>query len=313
MPVSSNYTVLDIRILRFYLYNSVMRNYKNKLVSSMLLESKANVIQQVYVLPSIVTSRWQVDKSHVNYKKNDSHTLSMYIKGGESSYRTDKPRNKGAPGKLVLMPQGHESSWDINGKIEFVHLYFTDKAIKHFAISHFDSDVRHVNLQDLTYENDLTLQRLLGDYISYCEAETNLYSLFAEETLGSIFYRLIANYNDLKLKQHRLYGGLSPFHRKKIKSEISTMLGEKLSIEHLANVVNLSPFHFARMFKLSFGDSPAQYINQRRIEQVKLHLRSSLRLAEISLLTGFNQQSHMSHHFKKLTGVTPGMYRQLCN
>lgn len=279
--------------------------------SSILFASKAQIKNHIDILPNIAISRWQVDKCHVNYQKDDCHTLSMYVNGGESSYRSDQPNNKGAPGKFVFMPQGHESNWSINGNIDFVHLYFSDKALKQFATTQLNYDARSIDLKDMTYVNDLVLQNLFRKYYSYCERELNLYSLFAEETLWEIFNHIVTQYNGYKIKPHNLSSGLSPIHMKKIKFEINERLGEKLSIEKLANTIKLSSFHFSRMFKLSFGETPAQYINQIRIAKVKQYLKSSLCLAEISLLTGFNQQSHMSHHFKQQTGVTPRIYQKL--
>jgi len=286
--------------------------YEKKTDNSILFASKAQIKHQIDILPNIAISRWQVNKCHVNYQKDDLHTLSMYVKGGENSYRSDQPDNKGAPGKIVFMPQGHESNWSINGKIDFVHLYFSDKTLKQFATTQLNCDVRSIDLKDVTYENDLILQRLFKKYYSYCERKSNLYSLFAEETLSEIFNHIITQYNGYKIKLHNPSSGLSLIHRKKIKFEINERLGEKLSIEKLANTIKLSSFHFSRMFKLSFGETPAQYINQIRIAKVKQYLTSSLCLAEISLLTGFNQQSHMSHHFKQQIGVTPRIYQKLC-
>jgi len=50
---------------------------------------------------------------------------------------------------------------------------------------------------------------------------------------------------------------------------ISQNLNQKLTIERLSKDVNLSPFHFAHTFKISFEESPANYITRSRVEMVK--------------------------------------------
>jgi len=289
-----------------------MYKNNNKIDSSIPFAAKAEKLDQINHLSNVGVSRWKVDKNCVNYQKHDSHTLSMYITGGETSYRADHPAKKGAPGKIILMPESHEFNWAINGEIEFVHLYFTDKMLKQFAASHFDCDVRFIDLQDLTYKQDSRLQNLFLEYFSTCGVRRDISSLFAEQTLDKIFYHIITHYNGFEVKDHPVRAGLSPIHRRKIKSSINDRLNEKLTIEKLAKLVGLSPFHFARMFKLSFGETPAQFINRTRIEKVKQYLKTPQPIAEISVSTGFSQQSHMTHQFKKMTGVTPATYRTHC-
>jgi len=278
-----------------------------------LVQANATILNQIDVLDSVSVFRWQIDSNQVQYERTNSHTLSMYIAGGETSFRADKSALKGGPGKLCLMPQGHASRWHVNGAIEFVHLYFTDDAFKQYATRRFDRDVRTLDLQDLTYEHDAVLQALLVDYFAACENGGPNAPLFAEQTLYGIFDRLLTNYTSGQAATAApVTGGLSPAHRRLVKSMIMEGLQGSLSIEKLADHITLSPYHFARMFKLSFGAAPAQYIMRARIEKVKTWLKTLTPLSEIAVATGFNQQSHMSFHFKKHVGVTPGAYRINC-
>jgi AraC family transcriptional regulator len=127
--------------------------------------------------------------------------------------------------------------------------------------------------------------------------------------LYSILHHLINQYNGFGMKKDRVKGGLSTFHIRKIKAMINDCLSERLTIDRLANEVGLSHFHFAKMFKLSLGESPAYFINRLRIEKVKQFLKTRSTISEISASTGFSQQSHMTQQFKRMTGVTPAIYR----
>jgi AraC family transcriptional regulator len=92
---------------------------------------------------------------------------------------------------------------------------------------------------------------------------------------------------------------------------IDEHLGSELSLDDLAAVARLSPYHFARLFKNSTGLPPHQYVIARRVERAKELLRDRVRLplAEIALEMGFSSQSHFTRHFKRLVGVTPRLFQ----
>jgi AraC family transcriptional regulator len=82
------------------------------------------------------------------------------------------------------------------------------------------------------------------------------------------------------------------------------------TLEQLAAVACLSPYHFARQFKKATGLPPHQYVILRRVERARQLLRDGdLSLAEVAACTGFSDQSQFSHHFKRIVGVTPGQFR----
>jgi AraC family transcriptional regulator len=84
------------------------------------------------------------------------------------------------------------------------------------------------------------------------------------------------------------------------------------TLEQIAGVAHLSPYHFARQFKAATGLPPHQYVISRRVERARQLLQgaSGLALAEVATRAGFSDQSQLSHHFKRLLGVTPGQFRR---
>jgi AraC family transcriptional regulator len=83
------------------------------------------------------------------------------------------------------------------------------------------------------------------------------------------------------------------------------------TLEQLAAVAGLSPYHFARQFKSATGLPPHQYVIARRVERAKQLLQTGrdFSLAEVAAHAGFSDQSQFSHYFKRLVGVTPGQFR----
>ncbi len=83
---------------------------------------------------------------------------------------------------------------------------------------------------------------------------------------------------------------------------------DNISLEYLASIVNMSPFHFIRVFQRQTGLSPHAYLNQVRLRKARQLLRQGRTIAYTAYETGFADQSHFSRHFKRTMGFTPGQY-----
>ena len=107
-------------------------------------------------------------------------------------------------------------------------------------------------------------------------------------------------------------GTLSVKRLKRILEYIQDNLSEDLSLTDLASLADLSPYHFARLFKQSTGLPPHRYILNQRIERAKLFLEDPhySSLADISYQLGFSSQSHFTRAFRNFTGTTPAYYRK---
>lgn len=91
---------------------------------------------------------------------------------------------------------------------------------------------------------------------------------------------------------------------------LNTDVRPMLAVEQLAQVVGHSRSHFTRIFKHSFGVSPAMFLMYRRLEKVRWTMRNShLRLTDIALEFGFCDQSHFCRSFKRQTGISPRAWR----
>lgn len=96
----------------------------------------------------------------------------------------------------------------------------------------------------------------------------------------------------------------------KIKKKLEDEFDKHLSLQELAQLVNLDPLYLIRVFKKSVGVSPHSYQIQKRISQVQKLLRTGSSLTEASFACGFFDQSHMTRAFKKVVGITPGSFRK---
>ncbi len=106
-------------------------------------------------------------------------------------------------------------------------------------------------------------------------------------------------------------GGLATWQRKRVAEFIEGHLAEEISLADLAQLVNLSPYHFARAFKESFGVPPHRYHIARRMARAKDLLETpALSVTQIGIEIGFRETSSFSVAFRKFTGVTPSDFRR---
>jgi AraC family transcriptional regulator len=122
---------------------------------------------------------------------------------------------------------------------------------------------------------------------------------------------LRARYGRETIPRERDIGRLSSLHCGELRAYIDAHLHESISLEQLAALLGYSVNHLLRLFKEAFGMPPHRYIVERRVEQAKsLLLDRNYSVADVAFLCGFSSQAHMNLLFKRLTGMTPGVFRR---
>jgi AraC-like DNA-binding protein len=105
--------------------------------------------------------------------------------------------------------------------------------------------------------------------------------------------------------------GIRPEVLARVLQLIDQRFNEPLRVEDLGRHACLSPFHFARMFKISVGQAPHAYLTTKRMQYARdLLAETSVPIAEVARRVGFRTQAHFSGVFRKQVGVTPGQFRR---
>jgi AraC family transcriptional regulator len=86
---------------------------------------------------------------------------------------------------------------------------------------------------------------------------------------------------------------------------IRASLHRRPRLPELAAAAGLSVFHFHRLFKRHFGETPLQMVARLQIDLAKRLLRRGVPLREVARRCGFSHQSHMTVRFRQATGTTP--------
>jgi AraC-like DNA-binding protein len=136
--------------------------------------------------------------------------------------------------------------------------------------------------------------------------ETQASALERESRLLWTLSRLILRYADdhpRPLLHPKKHVGIQ-----RVRSYLEENYAENLSLEQLADIARLSPFHLLRSFRDQIGLPPHAYLIQTRIMHAKLLLGMGLSGADTAIAVGFADQSHFTKHFKRIVGVPPGLY-----
>lgn len=259
----------------------------------------------------LACSLWDRDEiAHTRYEAPTHHTLSLYVSAGDTCRR--KLGQQFLPsfgaGSLCLMPSDMTSDWDVGGPVEMLHLYISRAAFQRAVLETTGFDPRHVELRDVPYFKDSVIQSLMQHVIlplDWNEPAERLSISYAAQTLLTY---LATHQTNRQARAEQVRGGLSANVLNRVKELIHAQLASPLSITDLAECAGLAPYHFARSFKRSTGESPHAFVMRCRIEHAKTVLSQGASLAETSLNCGFSSQSHFTARFRSLTGLTPGQF-----
>jgi len=120
---------------------------------------------------------------------------------------------------------------------------------------------------------------------------------------------LLSSYSVFKSRPILPRGKLTQPQLTRVVDFILSNLTEDLSLLAIAEEAHASPFHFARQFQRTVGLPPHQFVLQQRIQKSLNLIRSGkLPLGDIALESGFFDQAHFTHAFRKAIGVTPAQY-----
>jgi len=94
---------------------------------------------------------------------------------------------------------------------------------------------------------------------------------------------------------------------------VMTQLADRLvsppALAEIAAATGLSRYQLVRSFRTEVGMPPYAWLAQHRVAQARVLLERGCRPAEAAALTGFADQAHLTRWFRRVVGVTPGVYR----
>lgn len=131
--------------------------------------------------------------------------------------------------------------------------------------------------------------------------------LEADSLLLAAFARLLARHSYQPPALPR--AGIEHQAVARVKERLRGSLDADLTLAELARTACLSPWHFIRVFARHTGLTPHAWLMQQRARAARELLLSGLPIAQAAAQTGFTDQSHLTRTLKRITGLTPGQFR----
>lgn len=134
--------------------------------------------------------------------------------------------------------------------------------------------------------------------------------LFLDSIEQALAIALVNGYGVRHQSLSAYQGGLGSARLRRIKELVDAKMEDELSLDEMAQSVELSTAHFARMFRKSTGETPHQFVLRQRVERAKEMLRSAnARIIDVAVACGFKTQQHFAQVFRQVCGASPTEYR----
>lgn len=128
-------------------------------------------------------------------------------------------------------------------------------------------------------------------------------------TSDGLLHQLVMELRPLARRRPTGHDGAAPRFAA-VLDHMNDHLADRLTLDDLARVAGLSPFHFLRQFQRQHHVSPHQMLMARRLVSAKQRLAAGMAPAEVAAATGLCDQSHLNKAFVRRYGVTPARYQR---
>jgi AraC family transcriptional regulator len=252
--------------------------------------------------------------SELNPPAMSHHRLILFARPPEELdllYEGVKRHVPPPAGSIAMVPVGSPARYRWSGCMDTLNIYLEPALVARVAAEAFGLEPARLTVPPL---DGLDLPQLRAAMLAV-DAELTSGGAggpLAAESLANVLGVHLIRHVAAPRRAGRGRDGTLPRGRLHAVVEyIEEHLDASPTLEQIAAVARLSPYHFARQFKAATGLPPHQYVIARRVERAKQFLQGGgdFSLAEVAANAGFSDQSQFSRHFKRLVGVTPGQFR----
>jgi AraC family transcriptional regulator len=215
-----------------------------------------------------------------------------------------------ARGDLVALDQRVEWSSVVLEPFEMVQLFVPMQALDALADEVDAKPIETLYCPVTAPQRDPVMLSLVSALLPLIPRAERLDALFAEHVFHAMLVHLAKRYGGLTLDT-RPGVGLAAWQLRRVRDAMLSNVANDVSLSELARMCGLSATQFGRAFKISTGQPPYRWLVLQRIQLAKQLLASSGQsIGEIALACGFSDQSHLTHVFRRVVGVTPGAWRR---
>jgi AraC family transcriptional regulator len=255
-----------------------------------------------------------VPAAEVNSPALTHHRLVLVTRSPEVldlRYEGVKRHVPPAAGSILVMPAGSPVHWRWSGRSDSLHIYLEPELVARVAAEAFELDPARVTVPPIDGLDLPHLRAVMSAVGAELTSRGAGGPLAAESLANVLAVHLIRHVLAAPRPARRRDGGLPRAKLRTVVEYIEGHLDAGPTLEQMAAVARLSPYHFARQFKTATGLPPHQFVIARRVERAKQILEGGgdFPLAQVAARAGFSDQSRFCQHFKRAVGVTPRQFR----
>jgi AraC family transcriptional regulator len=215
-----------------------------------------------------------------------------------------------SPFGFLLIPAKTSTFFAWNQTDEAIVFSIEPTALQKLAIETNCLNPTQVELRPIVYDKDPKIEFFARAFYEEMHNDGLGGQLYGESLANLFLIHLLRHYCAFEPKLKQYQGGLPKYKLQQTIDYIQANLDRKLSLEAIAQNLNMSVYHFCDLFKQSVGISPYKYVLQQRVERAKQLLKDEeSAIVDIAIECGFANQTHLNKHFRSFTGVTPNTYR----
>lgn len=272
----------------------------------------ALVSSQALAWPGLRVERHQLDSVELPAHYHEQHLLLLHQ--GTSPVRSRRQQGGYVEeavfqaGDAGLYPGGEYGAVTCSGPTDTIHLYLDNHYLENLARQ--GMDLTHFGLRDRYKFEDALLNQLGRQLLSAVGAPHALGQFYIEALTNALCCQLIEHH--ATYERRVAHGPQLPASvLARIDAYLEAHADAAVTLDTMAELANLSVFHFARRFKQTTGASPYQYVISWKIKRAQQLLRAdSLPIADISDALGFASPAHFSAAFKRSVGQSPREFQR---
>ena len=245
----------------------------------------------------------------------DEHTLGLLLspRPFRFSHRQDSRTYAGfyRKGDLLITPADTTVFTHADGDVQIVQIRIKDSLVRIVAEEALVQNGDCIELLPTFQTRDPKIEAIAMMLLAQLHRESFSSQLYVDSLTNVLAVHLIRHHGSTRPQLPIYDGGLPQRQLLQVLDYIDVHLGGEIKLADLAQLVDMSQFHFGRLFKQSLGVSPYQYLLQQRVERAKQLLKQTDKfITDIAFDCGFNSHSHLTKQFRQLTGMTPKAYRR---
>ena len=207
---------------------------------------------------------------------------------------------------LVVLPPGCEFHARCQGSGQGLWLFLNPQSIT--SDNRVQSFIGRMTV-DYSWTKDRLAWMVASEIRKECKNGFPRGPMFLESA-STIFVTQLAYVLDEAVPHFEPIRALSAAKLRSVIDYIGSNLDRNITLSELSALVQLTPRYFCGAFKQAIGRPPHQYLIEQRVERARMLLRDpNLSLTDVALIVGFNSQSHLNDHFRRIVGITPARYR----